>query len=76
MLTRVNASADKNTTVTNAIVKTVKELGFSGLTRGLIPRMGMVGIMAACQLLVYDGAKLMLGLPTSTGVKANHHKQQ
>lgn len=63
LLTRVNVSKSGVWTV-------LRQLGFSGIWSGLMPRMGMVGVLAALQLLVYDTAKVVLfGLPTSQGIK-------
>jgi solute carrier family 25 phosphate transporter 3 len=70
LLTAVNA-ANKNsqTSVSKAIAAKAKELGWKGIWRGLVPRMGMVGIMAASQLWVYDTSKVMIfGLPVTQGI--------
>lgn len=52
------------------------ELGWSGVWRGLFPRMGMVGVMAACQLWVYDASKVLIfGLPVTQGLPSPRQQQ-
>lgn len=69
ILTKVNVSKDGLWTV-------LKQTGIGGLWSGLVPRMGMVGVLAALQLLVYDSAKVTLfGLPTSQGIKIHSSNQ-
>jgi solute carrier family 25 phosphate transporter 3 len=63
VLTKVNATE-------GGLWEALKQVGLRGMWAGLIPRMGMVGVLAALQLLVYDGAKVTLfNLPTSQGIK-------
>jgi len=79
LLTAVNASTKSSVTSTSlaplpssviaALRMKTKELGWRGIWRGVFPRMGMVGIMAACQLWVYDASKVMIfGLPVTQGI--------
>jgi len=52
------------------------ELGWSGIWRGLFPRMGMVGVLAAFQLWIYDAAKVMVfHLPVTQGIPSLQHAQ-
>ena len=63
LLTKINASKQGFWSI-------VQSVSFSNIWAGLMPRMGMVGVLAALQLLVYDAAKVTLfGLPTSQGIK-------
>jgi solute carrier family 25 phosphate transporter 3 len=64
ILTRINAVKSEIT-----LVQAVKDLGFKGLLTGLTPRLGMFGAMASLQLLVYDGVRVLVGLPVTQGVK-------
>lgn len=67
MLTRVNVAQGN---VFASVAGAARQLGFTGLWVGLMPRMGMVGVLAALQLLVYDFAKVtFFGLATSQGIK-------
>jgi len=50
----------------------VKELGFKGLWKGLGTRCFMVGMLSAGMFLIYDGMKVICGLPTSSGVGKTH----
>lgn len=53
----------------------LRQVGFGGLWAGILPRMGMVGVLAALQLLAYDTAKVALfGLPPSQGIKVHKTK--
>lgn len=57
------------TTVISALSSKVKELGWRGIWRGVFPRMGMVGIMAASQLWIYDTSKVLIfGLSVTQGI--------
>lgn len=47
------------------IGKIIKELGFSGLWRGLGARIVMVGTLTGLQWFIYDTFKVYVGLPTS-----------
>jgi len=68
MLTRVNVAKGS---VFVALMDAIRALGFRGIWAGVVPRMGMVGTLAALQLFVYDAAKVYLfGLPTSQGIKS------
>lgn len=68
ILTRVNVAGD------GKVWPILKQMGLRGIWVGLMPRMGMVGVLAALQLLVYDAAKVALfGLPTSQGIKKTSH---
>jgi solute carrier family 25 phosphate transporter 3 len=50
------------------------ELGWSGIWRGLFPRMGMVGLLAGLQLWIYDAAKVMMfHLPVTQGIPSLQH---
>lgn len=63
VLTKVNVTE-------GGLWSVLKQTGFTGIWAGLMPRMGMVGVLAALQLLVYDAAKVTLfGLPTSQGIR-------
>ena len=42
---------------------TAKALGFSGLWKGLTPRIIMIGTLTALQWFIYDGVKVTFGLP-------------
>lgn len=68
LLTKINVAR-------GGLWKVIRQVGFGGLWAGIFPRMGMVGVLAALQLLVYDAAKVTLfGLPTSQGIKAHKRK--
>ncbi|RHZ84094.1 hypothetical protein Glove_85g80 [Diversispora epigaea] len=45
--------------------KIVKELGFTGIWRGLGTRVIMIGTLTALQWLIYDYVKVFSGLPTT-----------
>ncbi|XP_055378559.1 phosphate carrier protein, mitochondrial-like [Condylostylus longicornis] len=40
-----------------------KTLGFAGMWKGLGPRVIMIGTLTALQWFIYDGVKVMLGIP-------------
>lgn len=68
LLTRINVKK-------GGMWAVLRETGFMGLWAGLLPRMGMVGTLAALQLLTYDAAKVTLfALPTSQGIKQHQNK--
>lgn len=51
---------------TGAVIgRILKDLGFSGIWRGLGARIVMVGTLTALQWLIYDTFKVYVGLPTS-----------
>jgi solute carrier family 25 phosphate transporter 3 len=65
MLTKINVTE-------GGLGSVLRQTGITGIWAGLLPRMGMVGVLAALQLLVYDAAKVTLfGLPTSQGIKTH-----
>lgn len=76
LLSKVNARKKdtKSSKMWVSIVEAVKELRWRGIWRGTLPRMGMVGVLAAFQLLAYDFTKVSLNLPVSQGVKERHGK--
>lgn len=49
----------------------IKDLGFSGLWRGLGARIMMIGTLTALQWFAYDTFKVYVGLPTSGVVEKN-----
>ena len=53
----------------SALGRIMKEIGFSGLWRGLGARIVMVGTLTALQWFVYDTFKVTVGLPTSGASK-------
>ena len=58
-----------STGVLRSLVSSAKTLGWSGIWAGLFPRMGMVGILAAFQLWVFDSSKLYIfGMRVSQGI--------
>jgi len=46
----------------------VKELGFTGLWKGIGLRCVMVGTISAGMFLIFDGVKVLTGLPTTAGL--------
>ncbi|KPA80785.1 putative mitochondrial phosphate carrier protein, mitochondrial precursor-like protein [Leptomonas pyrrhocoris] len=50
------------------VVVVVRELGWHGVWKGLAPRLLMVSAMTALQWVVYDGFKVLVGLPASGSV--------
>ncbi|KAI9137779.1 mitochondrial substrate carrier family protein N [Paraphysoderma sedebokerense] len=77
VLTRINSvskvEGGKPLSMMKGLRMALKDLGFSGLWRGVHTRMGMVGVMAALQLFVYDSTKVALGIGVSQGVKKREH---
>lgn len=70
LLTKINASE-------HGVWAALKGTSWQGIWAGLVPRMGMVGVLAALQLLVYDASKVTLfGLGTSRGIKHKPHEQE
>lgn len=64
VLTKINVAKD------GGLWTVLRQTGIGGIWAGIVPRMGMVGTLAALQLLVYDAAKVTLfGLPTSQGIR-------
>ncbi|OMJ14583.1 Phosphate carrier protein, mitochondrial [Smittium culicis] len=49
--------------------KIIKDLGFSGLWTGLVPRIFMIGTLTALQWFIYDTYKVQAGLPASGSVE-------
>lgn len=47
------------------ISSVIRELGWSGVWRGLGPRIAMVGTLTGLQWLTYDTFKVAVGLPTT-----------
>jgi hypothetical protein len=78
ILSRINMEAKKQihagvgikqeTSNWQATKQIVGELGFKGLWKGLGTRCFMVGLLSAGMFGIYDGVKVMCGLPTSSGV--------
>lgn len=58
----------------SAITKILKELGPSGVWRGLGARIIMVGTLTAMQWFIYDTFKVYAGLPTSGSVEPQGSK--
>lgn len=58
-----------------AIAKILKDLGFTGIWRGLGPRIAMVGTLTALQWFIYDTFKVYVGLPTSGAADNKAAKQ-
>ncbi len=51
-----------------AAIKTILgDLGFTGIWRGLGPRIIMIGTLTGAQWFIFDGFKASVGLPTSGG---------
>jgi len=84
VLSRLNMEAKKQIYAGSTVVKKkmsnwqatqqiVSELGFMGLWKGLGTRCFMVGALSAGMFLIYDGVKVMCGLPTSSGVGKKDH---
>ena len=68
-MTNVKTRVISQTNVMSALISKTKELGWRGIWRGIFPRMGMVGIMAASQLLIYDASKVLIfGLSVTQGI--------
>ncbi len=59
-----------------AIGKIVKDLGFTGIWRGLGPRIAMIGTLTALQWFIYDTFKVYVGLPTSGGAQPAADKEK
>ena len=49
------------------IFQIMKDIGFKGVWRGVVPRCLMVSFLSAGMFLVYDSSKLALGLQTTGG---------
>lgn len=68
-MTSVKTRVISQTNGMSALISKAKELGWIGIWRGIFPRMGMVGIMAASQLLIYDASKVLIfGLSVTQGI--------
>lgn len=52
-------------TLSQSVTDLIRELGWAGLWRGLLPRMAMVGSLTSLQWLMYDAFKVAAGLPTT-----------
>jgi len=73
LLSRINAY--ENTEKETALVrmkKIVKELGFRGIWAGIGTRVFMVGTLSASMFLIYDSVKVLVGLPTTGGIRTKH----
>lgn len=74
LLSRINA--DENVMKETAIVrmrKIVKDLGFRGIWAGIGTRIFMVGTLSASMFFIYDSVKVLVGLPTTSGIHPHHH---
>jgi solute carrier family 25 phosphate transporter 3 len=69
VVSRLNQSSDGRTTALSVL----RELGPSGVWKGLAARLFMIGTLTALQWLVYDAFKVSVGLPTTGG---GHHPPQ
>lgn len=73
VLSIINAKAKGvKTEIANKMPSTVlgilKSLGWKGVWLGLGTRCAMVGTLSAVMFLTYDSAKVIFGLPTSSGI--------
>ena len=55
-------------------MRLLKDLGFTGIWRGLDTRVVMIGTLTALQWLIYDYVKVYAGLPT-TGSSGGEKKK-
>lgn len=74
LLSRINACEQVagESSVTR-MQKIVRELGFRGIWAGIGTRVFMVGTLSASMFLIYDSVKVMVGLPTTGGIKQDNH---
>ncbi|KAJ2705161.1 Cu/Pi carrier [Coemansia sp. IMI 203386] len=50
-----------------SVASIVRELGFTGIWTGLVPRIFMIGTLTAAQWFIFDSFKVKTGLPTTGG---------
>ncbi|KAG2374733.1 hypothetical protein C9374_010477 [Naegleria lovaniensis] len=62
LLSLVNKPGEKR-----SVLEILKHIGFRGVWAGIVPRCIMVSSLSAAMFLVYDGTKVLLGLPTTGG---------
>jgi len=55
----------------DAMKQIYAEIGFSGLWRGLLPRILMIGTLTGLQWWIYDTFKTIFGLQTSGGISVS-----
>ncbi|KEG14006.1 putative mitochondrial carrier protein [Trypanosoma grayi] len=68
IVSKLNQRADtSHATSKNTLCYIVRELGWRGLWRGIVPRLMMVGALTAIQWVLYDSFKVFVGLPTTGG---------
>lgn len=71
ILSRINAVENKEGLSTLQQIRNIsRELGWRGMWLGLGPRCAMVGALSCGMFLIYDSVKLMVGLPTTSGLNA------
>jgi solute carrier family 25 phosphate transporter 3 len=56
--------------------KIMGELGMKGIWAGIGTRVFMVGTLSASMFLIYDSVKVLVGLPTTGGIKEQTLKQE
>jgi solute carrier family 25 (mitochondrial phosphate transporter), member 3 len=69
LVSKLNNMPKANPGEPSGVSRVLKEVGFSGLWRGLSARIVMVGTLTALQWFVYDTFKVTIGLPTSGAAK-------
>lgn len=70
ILSRINAVESHGLSTMQQIKKISGELGWRGMWLGLGARCAMVGALSCGMFLIYDSVKLMVGLPTTSGLNA------
>lgn len=70
MLSRINAMEGQGLSNAQLLKKVYGELGWRGMWLGLGARCIMVGALSCGMFLIYDSVKLMVGLPTTSGLNA------
>ena len=71
VVSKLNNMKSAESSTGQAIKHILNDLGFTGIWRGLMPRIVMVGTLTGLQWLIYDTYKVWSGLPTTgtTGTK-------
>lgn len=67
MVSKVNSDRKASESLSQAMSRIYKQIGFSGVWNGLPVRIVMVGTLTGFQWLIYDSFKVYVGLPTTGG---------
>jgi len=65
MVSKLNSDRKPGEGAGKAMTRIYGNIGFGGLWNGLPVRIAMIGTLTGSQFFVYDGFKVMLGLPTT-----------